>query len=721
MIKEISVFQESNFEVLLKELDVLLDKDYLLVDKEKYESFKAELSVLVQLKYAFDQSVIIGITDETGRILYVNEWFCKVSKYKKEELVGQNHRILNSGYHSKEFFKEMWDVIAAGEKWEGEIKNQAKDGSEYWVKTSIIPLIGESGSPESYISIRSDITEGKLAQEDLYRALQEDYRKTVHALDNMIFKVQQSKDGKFHFTLFAGKLAERLGYANKFFLNKTPEALFEKDQADYINKHFEKAFEGKSLYYRRKIDEKTTLLVSLAPIIKDNEVVEIVGSGYDITELEEAYERMDYLASHDISTSLPNKKKFDEDIKHYTKESIENNRLTGLLCIKVNGLQEINELFGSSYSERLFKKIGLTLNQKIEHYGELYRTEGSRFLFIVPSLEDTDLLKNVAKTVKNVIEEKYMIDEHEFKLSCDIGSSVFPNDKFKEEDLEKNAYIAMRYAQSSKLTNYLHYTNELSEVFEERIQLEKRLRDSILQNELELYYQPKFDISTGKVVGMEALLRWNLPDLGFVSPGKFIPLAEETGLIYLLGEWVLTEACRQNKKWIEKGYAPLKIAVNVSPMEIQYSGFTSKLEGILRKSKLDPSYLEIEITESVLMEDTDHIIKLIEEVRNMGVSIAIDDFGTGYSSLGYLKKFSVNTLKIDQSFIKDVLISSNDNQLVQAMINIAHIFNLTVVAEGVETKEVLELLKEYKCEQVQGFYYSKPLPSAEFEEKYLKN
>ncbi|WP_017754205.1 sensor domain-containing protein [Calidifontibacillus oryziterrae] len=683
-----------------------------------FDDCKKQLTQILELMGAVDQSVIIGITDTAGRIIYANDMFCQITKYTREELIGRNHRILKSDYHDNLFFKNMWDTIVAGEKWEGEIKNKAKDGTHYWVKTTIVPILNNEGKPFMYISIRSEITEGKKAQEQLYSALQEEYRQTVSALDTIIFKVKKNTDGKMYFTLFAGKLAEKLDYSNEDFHHKTAEQVFDKKDADYLYQQFHLAFSNKKVNFKLHIKGKT-LFISLSPIVLDDVVVEIVGNVSDITELEKAHETINDMAYHDVVTDLPNQRLFNNDLDKKFRKVQKRTEPFGILCLKINGFTKTNELLGHEVGEKLVCSISTTLKKVVQSFGVLYRSEGSRFLIITKTIESPDQLKDFAEIIQKEISKIQQIDNHEIRLTSNIGASAYPECGNDPQQLVKSAYIALNYSRYKAFCNYKYYTMEVHNYYQENELLEQALKHAIENHELSLHYQPKVDIKHNRIIGAEALIRWNSPQLGSVSPAKFIPLAEETGLIFALGEWVLQEACRQNMEWISMGYSPLKVAVNISPLELQHSMFIPKLQNILERTGLDPKYLEIEITENSIMNDQEESIEIIKKLRDLGVTVAIDDFGTGYSSLSYLKKFPVNSLKIDQCFIKDVMQTPSDAQLVIGMINIAHVFGLEVVAEGVETLEVADFLKSYHCEQVQGYYYSKPIPADRFEEKFL--
>lgn len=680
---------------------------------------KEQLIHILEMMSAVDRSVIIGITDRAGKIIYANDLFCKITKYNRDELIGKTHRLLKSGYHDKAFFKHMWDTILAGKIWDGEIKNRAKDDTNYWVKTSIVPVLDPDRNPVMFISIRSEITDGKVAQEQLYLALQEEYRQTVNALDTMIFKVRKNNKKKIYFTLIAGRLTEKLGYSNMQFYNKEVVEVFEKDEAYYLNGQFLLAFQGEQVSFKFKI-KGMTLFISLSPIVQNGKVIEIVGNCSDISELEKAHETINNMAYHDVVTNLPNQRLFDKDLNQILQTARIHQMSFGVLCLKINGFTNANELLGHEVGEKLVRSITSDLNKIIHSFGVLYRSEGSRFLIIIKSINKPDELQGFAEIIQKEVAKLQHIDNHEIRLTSNIGASSYPDCGNDPQALIKSAYISLQYSRNTAFCHYKYYSKEVHDYYQENQLLEHALKQAIQKNELTLHYQPKIDIKHNRITGMEALVRWNSPQLGSISPAKFIPLAEETGLIFTIGEWVLTEACRQNVEWISQGFTPLKIAVNVSPHELQHSLFISKLEHILKTTGLNPEYLEIEITENSLMDDKEESIAIIKRLRSIGVSVAIDDFGTGYSSLMYLKNFPVTTLKIDQCFIKDALQSSSDTQLVIGMINIAHIFNLEVVAEGVETLEVADFLKSYDCEQVQGYYYSKPLPAEQFERKFLR-
>jgi EAL domain-containing protein (putative c-di-GMP-specific phosphodiesterase class I) len=303
-----------------------------------------------------------------------------------------------------------------------------------------------------------------------------------------------------------------------------------------------------------------------------------------------------------------------------------------------------------------------------------------------------------------------------------IGISVFPNDAEDVGDLLKHAELALSRAKSSDKNSYQFFTSEMNEVALERLKLENKLRKVLRKDELRVYYQPQIELSNGKLIGMEALVRWQNPEWGLVSPAKFVPIAEETGLIIDIGEWVLRTACKQNKAWQRAGHPPTRVSVNLSSRQFQIPNLLEVIKDALDESELEPKYLELELTESVLLEDSidkkNSIFSTLSELQTMGVKIAIDDFGTGYSSLSYLKRFPVNTLKIDRSFVKDICTNNDDAAITSAIIAMAHSLRLSIVAEGVEDADQLAFLKKRECEVIQGYYFSRPLSASDMTKKF---
>ncbi|MFE8697422.1 EAL domain-containing protein [Cytobacillus sp. FJAT-53684] len=694
-------------------------KNLLQMEKD-IQQISSFLEDYTNLRYALDASAIVAVTDDRGKILYVNDKFCELSKYSKEELLGQDHRILNSGYHDKNFFKEMWNTIKNGEIWESEVRNRAKDGSYYWVKTTIVPFKDQEGQPIMHIAIRTDITEGKIAQEKLVEALQNDFSHVVNSLNNLIFKVAKDKLGKFIYILNEGKLAYQLGLDNEKMHGKQPEEVFSSEIASMLVQKYELAFLGKPVTYNYAYRNRQ-LLTYLSPIYREGKVVEIIGCINDITELHHVQEEVEFMAFHDLLTSLPNRRKFCDDLNHLMRKSREKGEKIAVFFLDLDRFKQINDSLGHTVGDQLIKAVAMKLKTEICSKSEIYRLAGDEFIIIYPNIESKDKVINYAKKLLAIFDQSILLGANEIYTTCSMGISLFPEHGGDCDSLLKKADIAMYAAKLKGRNNYCIYEQEMNQANEEALLIENHLRKAIDNNELELFFQPKMDLSTRQINGMEALLRWNSPMFGNIPPDKFIPIAEDTGLIIKIDNWVIERACEQNKEWNSSWYSsPLRVAVNISPLHFRLPNFHNVIENVLEKTGLDPNLLEIEITENSFIDHIEECIECLNKLRNMGITVAIDDFGKGYSSLNYLRKFPIHSLKIDRSFIHEVAKNREDIAIVKAITYLAHELNLKVVAEGIETREVIEVLEEIGCDEIQGYYVSRPLPKKEFEAIYRR-
>ena len=349
----------------------------------------------------------------------------------------------------------------------------------------------------------------------------------------------------------------------------------------------------------------------------------------------------------------------------------------------------------------------------LEDKDTISRIGGDEFLLIIPRINGTDVVNTVAENIINRFSEPVVINGHELVVSVSIGISLYPFDGKSLKNLIKNADTAMYYAKGEGRNNYQIYSSEMNALSDERLRMEVNLRRALERNEFIIHYQPRITLSDGKISGMEALVRWQRPESGLVSPAEFVPLAEEIGLIVPLGEWILRMACNQNKQWQNSGIDPIRISVNISAVQFHRDGFVDVVKRALLESSLEPKWLELELTESIVMNNVTKSINKLNELKEVGVHISIDDFGTGFSSLSYLKHFPIDTLKIDRSFIQDVPESPKDIAIIKTIIALGRRLQLKVVAEGVETKDQYTFLTSRKCNEGQGYFISRPLPADE--------
>ena len=425
--------------------------------------------------------------------------------------------------------------------------------------------------------------------------------------------------------------------------------------------------------------------------------------------------KAEHLAFHDHLTGLPNRHLLMDRINQTIKRARRQNKLAALVFIDLDRFKLVNDSFGHAVGDSLIKSVAKRLRENIRNSDTLTRHGGDEFTILIPDLTTVKHITKIIKVIFAVFEAPFNIEGQHLIVTTSIGVSIFPNDGEDAGTLLKNADTAMYYAKDERINSYRLFTKQMNDFAVARLDLEHRLHKAMKNEEFILFYQPQFDITTGNVIGVEALVRWKEPPKRLIPPDDFIPLAEDTGLIISLGEWILHEACAQNKMWQDKGMKPIIVAVNISTLQFIQKDFISMITSILETTKLDPKYLELELTETVLMEDIDTTLETLHELKRIGIRLSIDDFGTGYSSLVYIKKMPINMLKIAQEFVRDIHVDSSDITITKSIIDMAHNLGLEVIAEGVETKEHLKILTGLNCKKVQGYFLSRPLPSEEFE------
>jgi diguanylate cyclase (GGDEF)-like protein/PAS domain S-box-containing protein len=422
---------------------------------------------------------------------------------------------------------------------------------------------------------------------------------------------------------------------------------------------------------------------------------------------------------HDALTGLPDRSILADRVGQNILNAKRANKSIALLVMGLDRFTLINDALGYAAGDQMLREVAERLSKVIRVSDTAARLDGDKFAVMTPisAIDDSVI---VAEKVLNAIKKPFTLKGEEVFVTFSIGISIYPTDGEDFDDLLKDSLSAMQYAKQDGGSQYRFFASEMNAKAKNRLALEKRMRAALANEEFVLFYQPKVEPKTNRVRGAEALIRWRDPVHGMISPGEFIPVAEETGLIVDIGTWVMRKACFQTKAWQDAGYGPIKMSVNVSSMQFKAKDLLDKVNAALTDSKLDAKWLELEITESMLMNDVEGAIARMQAVRDLGCGLSIDDFGTGYSSLSYLGRFPITTLKIDRAFVKDVQDNQNTAEIARAIIGLSRGLNLEVVAEGAELQEHIDFLKDNGCDSIQGFFYSKPLEAHDFEAKLVK-
>lgn len=503
------------------------------------------------------------------------------------------------------------------------------------------------------------------------------------------------------------------------FINK----IVHTDYRNQIKLDLKAHLEGKSVYFQSEFkvytkngNEKWILMRGkVLKNYKENPIW-MTGSITDTTDRKIVEERIEYLAYHDLLTRLPNNICFSSMLN----ESLEKGK-GAVFFIGIDNLKNINDTLGHEYGDLLLKIASELLKLFVIEYGLVSRFSGDVFAILIHNAESKEILINISKNIIKSFKNPFEVREMQVYCSVSIGIATFPEHGTCVSDILKHADTAMHNAKINGKNDYSFYDDKIEKLIVRKNQIETYLRDALNNNGFQLYYQPQINIKNNKIKGLEVLLRLKYTKLGFISPEEFIPIAEETGLISKIGEWVINSACKQCKEWIDKGYNFEKISINISPVQMRKKYFLDIVNKAICKNNLNPKFLELEITEGTLIESIEKNADLLNELMSIGIKVSLDDFGKGYSSLNYLTALPINTLKIDKSFIDSINEDNKHRAIVNCIINLAKSLNCEVIAEGVEERLQKEQLYEMGCDCIQGYYYSKPLPKDEIEKFMFDN
>ncbi len=466
----------------------------------------------------------------------------------------------------------------------------------------------------------------------------------------------------------------------------------------------------------RKSGEEFAKRLSIVSVTgTDGAINQYVAVFVDVTQRKHDEERIRYQANYDSLTGLPNRSLFMDRLCQALHLAERAGQRVGLMYIDLDGFKLINDTLGHEVGDELLKEAAKRLLFCVRHGDTVARLGGDEFTIIMPNLGEIRYAPVVAQRMIEALEQPFLLEQHEAFISASIGITIFPDDAVDANTLLKNADAAMYRAKEQGKANFQFFTADINAEVSERMIIKNGLSKALERDEFTVYYQPKCDLGTGRLTGVEALLRWRNIEMGMVSPVKFIPVMEETGLIGTVGEWVLDTACRQYRKWHDAGHPHMRVAVNLSVRQLRQPNLARSVEDALKRAGIEASGIELEITESMIMKDTENAIDVLRTLSEMGIHLAMDDFGTGYSSLSYLKKFPVHTIKIDRSFINDIATDPDDQEIIRTIISMGHSLRRRVIAEGVETEEQRILLRKLRCDEMQGYLLSPPVPAAEID------
>jgi len=599
-----------------------------------------------------------------------------------------------------------------------EYRFRAADGKYHWMRDVLSLERDDHGNPKQITGYWVDITD----QVNVDQRLNQRMNSLSAILDNVIDGIITISDHgvieSFNASaerLFGYKACEVIGEN----INTLMPELYRSEHDQYL-KNYRTTGQGKILGIGPREVEAKRKDGSVTPIdLATSEAIiegkrSFIGIVRDITERKEAAERLTKLATSDFLTGLANRSLFNERLHHAVSLAKRNHSEVAILYIDLDQFKLVNDSLGHAAGDTLLQETAKRLPKCLRESDTVARLGGDEFAVILENINHTTDIIAIAEKIIKKFEASFNINNNEIFSSVSIGISTYPDDASNIDDLLRNADIAMYKAKDSGRNNWMFYSQGMSDSIRKRQELEAPLRRALAKEKFVLFYQPQLDLGSGKIIGAEALIRWNHPEKGLIPPFEFIPILEETGLIGPVGEWVFQTACRQNKQWQEAGLPEIVVAVNLCAHNFKRKEFTSFVTSTLQSIDLDPKYLDIEITEGTIISDTEETLKILHKMKEIGINLSIDDFGTGYSSLSYLKRLPLDTLKIDRSFVDDITSNTDSATIAQSIIALAHSMRMKVTAEGIETKAQLDFLTRCQCDFMQGFYFSKPVPPEEF-------
>ncbi|MFZ6720909.1 EAL domain-containing protein [Undibacterium sp. Ji49W] len=667
----------------------------------------------------------VVITNAGGELEYGNDSFCRISGYQLSEVLGQ-HVFWNSGDPADEKVMRVILALKVGEHWQGEVLSHRKDGTTYWERQIVSPLCNTDGVITHLVAVKQDITDSKFQLKEVEQALLLREQALVSSSNGIMITRSDDSD---HSIVYVNPAFEKItGYTAQEVIGREGRFLVREDLAQPDLQEIRSALREKRagcalLRNYRKDGTQFWNELHISPV-KDASgaaTTHFVSVINDVSERVNYQKELEYQATHDSLTGLANRNLLNDRITQAIAWAKRQDLSVGLMLLDLDHFKLINDASGHGAGDEMLKQVAQRLSHCVRETDTVARLGGDEFVVILTDLPETSDVDVVAEKILGALSRPFEIDGHDVFVTASIGISLYPRDGDHGEILLRYADIAMYRVKEHGRNSVRQFIPEMGVTAISRLNMEGALRRGLERHEFTLHYQPKIELASGRIVGAEALVRWHHPQIGLIHPIEFIPLAEETGLIIPLGEWVLAEACRQQVSWKKAGLADLKIAVNMSPRQFRQEDLSERVASIFTETGADPAQVTLELTESMVMQDVSSTLVALRALKNLGLSISLDDFGTGYSSLSYLRRFPIDELKIDKSFINDIHENPDDAAIASAIIAMALSLGLSVVAEGVEKKEQAELLRKMGCNQVQGYYFGRPMDAAGFTIKFREH
>ena len=667
----------------------------------------------------------IAHVNADGKFLRINQHFAALLGYSQAEMLDMSfHQIT----HPEDLDNDQQQFIQLRQKittsYTLEKRYFGKTGEVVWVKLAVSTAPDSANTAPYFIAVVQDISAQKLAEQQL---LESELRfRTL--LDNAPQISVQGYD-QFGTTIYWNRASELIyGYSKEEALGRSLLELIIPDEAHdevrqamtYMAENAE-PIAAEELTLKRKDGSLISVFSNHAVVKLPEQSPQIFCIDIDLTERKRQAQELAFLAEFDPLTQLPNRQHFSNRLTSAVKLAKRNQQFLAVMILDLDHFKDVNDSFGHQTGDELLLQVTERLNLSCRETDTLARLGGDEFVFLVEQLAQPEDAARVADKILQQLHAPFTLELHnDITVAASVGICIYPSHADSAEALLQGADAALYRAKADGRNTYSFYSDSLTIQARARLLLEQRLRNAMKQNHLTCYYQPQLDILSGRIVGAEVLLRWIDPSDGIIGPDTFIPLAEASGLIHQIGNFVLQQACQQGRAWQLAGLPNINLAINVSAQQFNKGDLQQRITSILRETGFDPSFLELEVTENALMGDEDVVIKTMTALREQGIKLAIDDFGTGYSSLAYLKRLPLDVLKIDRRFIENLPSAEDDKSITKAIIDLAHNLRFKVLAEGVETVEQLDFLREQHCDYYQGYYFSKPVPAATFAE-LLKN